>query len=781
MTSTSETNFRLTPVGTMLAHWPVLVGVLVGFWLASGLCAILGRLPEMTLPLRQIRQKYLTSVIALRDTLKIEGIPAPLIYEAVALEAIFILPRFRPQQALVDQALTDALSKRLRAEITSGAVSQEVENVLIERARMYELQTGSKLLEIKDLWQNLTREKPAAVIQGTPGMGESTFRMRLALYMARKELRQKDELAQQQIEPALIPLFISLGPYATFRREHQEEEASKSIRAYLRTRPKALIELSSEETEAWLEDMLTEGCCLVLFDALDEVSDPGERGEVQEAIKAFVTEACSTTGEGRKYNRFLITSRIAGYDPHAFAYDHYTLVELTREQIFEFLPRWCHASARRKLDRAGSNNEERILRQAAEIEQDLRTALDEHQGMQEMAENPFLLTLLALLRQNNYALPHRRIDLYQKVAEILLIHRNEQRNLPGIPENQAIQRLGPLAYQMQASTNSFVTLKQALDSIISVLITEGKMPEELASQAAKDFLQRVRERGGIFVFRAGDFLGFFHRTFQEYFAARHLLCLLAADPVVIRHKLLEMARRDDALWREPFRLALAYKNSEPSSEAQDLMRTLLDGREKDTREQRAHDVLLTGQCLLEAKSSVIPHDLEQKIVRALLDVYAQALEAGNQKTSQEGEQIMVGILRGISEEAEHSAALLTLREVLSQDGSSVLSQVSHQQILLILLSMIGPQLRNCKDLVFRQLVPLLLGLADQPAIGSFTFLWQSHAKRWWSIRPPCASEAKDERPMDDSSLWLARQMPQSAWVAAPVAWVPPKGQERLCS
>ncbi|HVU69459.1 MAG TPA: NACHT domain-containing protein, partial [Ktedonobacteraceae bacterium] len=582
LTSRSDTDFGKAPVGTMLHYWPIILAGLLVAWMVWGLSVRIGRLPEMKKALWRINKEYLENVIVQREKLEIEGIPAPLIYEAVALDAIFIAPRFKPHRALTDQALTATFSELLRTRIASGEVSPEIEAVLIARAREYEQQFGSladdsRLLHmdsnvtIEDLWLRLSREEPAAVIQGTPGMGKSTLLMRLALHMARRNLGRKDDLAGQQLAPLLVPLFISLGPYATFRKQRRKsDEKSKSILEYLRSRPGEMIELSSPETVAWLEQELARGHCLVLLDALDEVSDPGERREVQDAINAFLTEIRGQTGAEKQYNRFLITSRIAGYDPNAFAYDHYTLAELTREQIADFLPRWCRASAFRKLGRAGLE-EARILRQAEEIEQDLRAALDHHQGMQEMAENPFLLTLLALLRQNNYALPHRRVELYQRVCEILLIHRNDLRHLPGIPENQAIQRLGPLAYQMQAEKNSFVTRLTARNAIIEVLVNEEKMPADLAPQAADDFLQRVRERGGIFVFRAGDFLGFFHRTFQEYFAARHLLNLLAADPARMQTEMLTLARRRDALWQEPYLLALAYKNSEPSSEAQKLM------------------------------------------------------------------------------------------------------------------------------------------------------------------------------------------------------------------
>lgn len=92
----------------------------------------------------------------------------------------------------------------------------------------------------------------------------------------------------------------------------------------------------------------------------------------------------------------------------------------------------------------------------------------------------------------------------------------------------------------------------------------------------------------------------------------------------VRQQLLEKARRRDALWREPFLLALAYKNSEPSGEAQELIRALLAGSPADARKQRAHDILLAGQCLIEAKSSAIL--MRSELLRSLVTFFtAQAL------------------------------------------------------------------------------------------------------------------------------------------------------------
>ncbi len=457
----------------------------------------------------------------------------------------------------------------LREGIRRNKVPKEVEYVLMDAERQYErLLRGSDKIEIQDLWQRLTEDHPAAVIQGYPGIGKSTLLLRLTLYMARRGLARTDPL-EKQLSPVLVPIFIGLGKYATFLGQQTKNGQDFLIWKYLASAPKELSELATPDMLAWLCHCLECGQCLVLFDGLDEVSDPTERFKVQEAIKSFIEGVCSKASGKTSYNRFLITSRVAGYDQNAFpSYPHYTLAELTPEQISAFLPRWCRVSARsgvQGLPQEGKaqreevqeplftqqESEEYITRQAAAIEEKLNCAIQSHQGIRELVENPFLLTLLAIMQQNGIELPSRRVELYTTLTRVLLETRNARRGLPVIPEAQAVQRLGPIAYQMQATKNSFATRNDVLTSIAKTIGEIDKVSPEQAQKEAEVFLNRVRVRGGIFVLRTGDYFGFFHRTFQEYFAARQILRRMATNPSEIAD-LVQKARQQDDLWREPF-------------------------------------------------------------------------------------------------------------------------------------------------------------------------------------------------------------------------------------
>src|SRR5260370_17032841 len=66
------------------------------------------------------------------------------------------------------------------------------------------------------MWQQLSKEEPAAVIQGYPGMGKSTLLARLTLYMARRGLHLTDTTMPdgKHLDPELVPIRLHLASYA---------------------------------------------------------------------------------------------------------------------------------------------------------------------------------------------------------------------------------------------------------------------------------------------------------------------------------------------------------------------------------------------------------------------------------------------------------------------------------------------------------------------------------------------------------------------------------------
>ena len=356
-------------------------------------------------------------------------------------------------------------------------------------------------------------------------MGKSTLMARLALYMARMNLAQGD-------------LTMDDAPYTTAHSRSFElgqvcQRSGKSrpllaLMDYLKT---VIKELNIQGEDTFIEKCLRRGLCLVMLDGLDEASidDSKIREKIQEEIKDFIRNLPG--------NHFLITSRVAGYDQAAFPdYTHFLIANLTLEQIEGFLPRWCRAQVNKMsglseadqlllaesinaksalMKQTGGNStrlaliRESINAKSTLMEQGLGEAIKSYPAVRHLAENPLLLTLLAVMHQNSIQLPERRVELYDVVTRTLLEHRNKTRELNWIPEEQAIAYLGSLAFKMQETGNSFATEDEVVAELADAINQlQGGTAEEVESEV-KRFLFRLRERGGIFVLRASDYFGFF--------------------------------------------------------------------------------------------------------------------------------------------------------------------------------------------------------------------------------------------------------------------------------
>ncbi len=64
---------------------------------------------------------------------------------------------------------------------------------------------------------------------------------------------------------------------------------------------------------------------------------------------------------------------------------------------------------------------------------------------------------------------------------------------------------------MQSTGNSFARRDEVMASLEQTIRSEGGTDEEIAREA-EIFLNRIRERAGLFVLRTGDYFGFFHRN-----------------------------------------------------------------------------------------------------------------------------------------------------------------------------------------------------------------------------------------------------------------------------
>lgn len=710
LTFTDISTLTKLPIGWAFQN-PLIATLTFVAILALTIISRFGSLIPVPLSNRELKQLYLNSMIRETEHITLEGIPASLIAKSEQLDQIFIPMKFWPNLQLTDYPLTDIALEELRHRLQSGTPSDsDVKRVLIEAEKNRKLILHqSDRISIADIWEKLTKESPAAVIQGFPGMGKSTLMERLTLYMARAGLRQSDPdmPERERLRPQLIPVLLHLGRYG----DACSKTPDLSLEEYL---IRVLKELDIEGVDMFVRQSLDASRVLVMLDGLDEVSNPEKRQQVQEAIRVFIRNRSNSSTNS--YNRFLITSRIAGYDQHAFPdYRHFTVAELTDAQIDYFLPRWCRANAMHYAITPSTSKEdqEAIARRVNKQIQELRDAIQGSEAAKELAENPLLLTLLAVMQQNSVLLPRQRVELYSKVTLTLLENRNIVKNLVPIPEKQAIQYLGPLACEMQDKGNSFVRERNVMDSLVKTIGSSSGSPEEV-TQEAERFLLRIRERGGLFVQRTGDYFGFSHRTFQEYFAARHMLNAIEQQASQGIEALVSRAVRLKEQWREPFLLAVAYESRVNEKVASDIIRTLLASPYNPDQVSHDHNLLLAAECLIESNPLSIEPSLEASIAQQLLQTYREAQQSQRFEACDAIESVIRRWLLSLPREAFRPSVLLVLHEAIINTNNSAL-----QHATLTLLSMIAQQLEPCPDLVFHTLVPPLLALTGLPATGTY--------------------------------------------------------------
>ena len=369
---------------------------------------------------------------------------------------------------------------------------------------------------------------------GDPGSGKSTLLKFLTLRLA----AEKD---------APLPIILPLNAFARALKKKD-----RSLQAYL---PQYFAGLA--QGIANLEPLFTaaiqKGQAVVLLDGLDEVQ--ANRAHLVHKVETF---AASVVEKG---NKIIVTSRIVGYrdaplDPKDWSL--YTLLDFDREAIEQFTGKWCLAF---ETSTRGDTPEARA---DAKLEQrSLLEAIDSNPGVAQLASNPLLLTILALIKRQGVALPNRRVELYELYLDTLIRVWNKARALdrqqigPDMKFNDILAALGPLALWLRKEnpTAGVVSERALLGELTRYYMGDDwGLNRGPALEKACEFLQSVRRYSNLLVERGRDQYGFLHLTFEEMLAAYGLyqkaqLDLSESLAIIQKHL-------TDPAWRETILLAV---------------------------------------------------------------------------------------------------------------------------------------------------------------------------------------------------------------------------------
>ena len=368
------------------------------------------------------------------------------------------------------------------------------------------------------------------VVLGDPGSGKSMLLQYLLLNWA--------ESNTSSPSAAPLPLLIELREFARARHDKSVD----SFLGFLNQGAGVPWHLDESELQRWLKNQPT----LVLFDGLDEVFDPDLRREISTAIHRFADEY--------RQARIVVTSRVIGFQHQAWrdqGFRHVMLQELDDAQIDDFLNRWHRAV----YEDSAKGAEKQAL---------LSRAIQDSRAIRQLAGNPLLLTMMAILNRTQ-DLPRDRSELYEQCARLLLHRWKVELAFTGDSELEKASLdykdkrglLLRVARRMQSSERG----------LGGNLIDEGSLEAALAegltgfpnlrpARAARALIEQLRGRNFMLSSVGGKHYGFVHRTFLEYFCASDIRDRFEKEQslTIEQLKCEIFGRWTDETWHEVLRL-----------------------------------------------------------------------------------------------------------------------------------------------------------------------------------------------------------------------------------
>lgn len=414
------------------------------------------------------------------------------------------------------------------------------------------------------------------VILGDPGSGKSTLTSFLALAGINKALQARCDAHEDN----RLTVVITLRRYA----DELKHRRNLPMLDYILEVAQAdfnMIGLHGDFFNYYIES----GQAILLFDGLDELPSKEFKSLIRQRIDSFA--------ESFPVNTVIVTSRLVGYEAESRfdnSYGHYRVAKLKVSEIERFINDWYAA----RIDDVVEKN-----RNAADLVKIIKHP--DSDSIRELARNPLLLTIVALVHRIDAVLPDQRVVLYQKCTETLLntwykAKRQDEEAAKGRIERRNRIRVEAIAYWMHRRSlkgkGRSVAPRAELIEFLTKHISEHESlrpQDELAEDQAEIFVDFIKNSAGLLI-EAGDGLySFIHLTFQEYLCATHLAAFGETGGTASIWKELR-GDLQNPRWREVVRLLVA---SLRSTQAQTyFVERLLEGG--DTKLSRDNSLLLLG-------------------------------------------------------------------------------------------------------------------------------------------------------------------------------------------
>ncbi len=543
---------------------------------------IAGIIPDLDLA------KYREGIQEQYSNLKLDSLDTSgCAYNELKLWRMFVPQNVREVERVLPQVheITKEHQQRLRE---SNQLESKISQAELEKGRQaFYRQSPQWVFEI---W-NAKEKSKYVVILGDPGSGKSTLLQYIAL--------EWTELPIKDLSLLPIPILIELRTYI----RNRESNCCNNFLEFLHRGFGMTCHLNQHQ----LQERLKAGNAVVMFDGLDEVFDPGKRDDVITDIHRFTNDYPQA--------RVIVTSRVIGYKPQRLkdaGFRHFMLQDLEQYQIDDFVHRWHELTFNDEAEKIRKRNR-------------LKTAIERSPAIRELAGNPLLLTMMAILNRNQ-ELPRDRPELYNQASRVLLHQWDVERALIEDPrldpktidykDKQAMLR--QVAYYMQADEaglNANLIAAKNLEDILTGYLKTIEISQ--ARAVAKLMSNQLRIRNFILCFVGADYYAFVHRTFLEYFCAWEFVWQFKEEQTLSIEQLISEVfgqHWHDESWHEVLRLVAGM--IQPLF-AKDIILFLM---EQDGKNQEFVNLFLAASLLSEVRNrSTIP-EISSKLLDKLKQI-----------------------------------------------------------------------------------------------------------------------------------------------------------------
>ncbi len=458
-----------------------------------------------------------------------------------------------------------------------------------ERAARFQYETISELTYVRqpiDVW--MARHE-SCVVLGQPGAGKSS----LLRFLALDVLAAEPELTSlHQKWGSYLPIWI---PFAFWTRQVQSD-AVLSVPAVF----KRWLETWDEDADflALFERALNDNRLLVLVDGLDEASNENAAAVALQQLQVFIE---------KRHLPCVVTCRTQSFAKLALylgAWPAGEVAAFDKSQQQEFCQRWY---VRFLTDAGEPPGASSLDSKANKLALDFLNEAWQVSALRGFLENPLLLGLLVTQKFLRHSLPANKTEALEALVSHLVLERPRGRETAAgvvatreIGGEDLLGLLSFLAFQLLIQLPEGVADK----NIIAKLTEEYLRSEEIGfgwtAEKAHAFSQKLiteaSERLGILVEKSPRAVGFYHRSIQEYLAARHLARLPLSAQI---ETICSYCTKPE--WMETF----VFFITQVSSGIRELIENIISGLFAKPRSHDAAALLLSNAIFLNPNCPVV--------------------------------------------------------------------------------------------------------------------------------------------------------------------------------